>query len=98
GLMQVALEMRGYRVLTAADAEAALVLSSQHPDRLDLLITDLSLPGVSGSALAREVGQSRPGVPVLYISGCLEETPPGAGGKVAYLPKPFTPRQLLEVV
>jgi DNA-binding response OmpR family regulator len=99
-LLRVLLEMHGHRILTADDAEEALrVIGPDEP--LDLVITDLKLPGISGNDLVRQLLPGRPGLHVLYISG----SPGGAtgltappGGKMRYLPKPFAPRDLLGAV
>jgi DNA-binding response OmpR family regulator len=100
-ILQTALEMNGYRVLMAGDAEEAISLSSQYSGPLDLLITDMLLPGVKGSDLVRHILPQRPGLNVLYISGYLGADATlvsGPTGKMKYLPKPFTPAELLDVV
>lgn len=63
----------GYSVLPASSAEAALRQLGQHPGRLDLLLTDIVLPGMDGLRLAREARAKRPGLKVLYMSGYSEE-------------------------
>jgi two-component system, NtrC family, sensor kinase len=57
-----------YRVLEAADGEAALALVHQ-PDRIDLLLTDVVMPGMNGRALGDAARQHRPGLKILYMTG-----------------------------
>ncbi|WP_396207754.1 ATP-binding protein [Gemmatimonas sp.] len=92
-----ALERRGYRVLAAADGEAALALSRAFAGRIDLLVTDVVMPGMNGRELADRLTQARPGLPVLYVSGYTEDTELVfglAGESRSLLPKPFTSLEL----
>jgi PAS domain S-box-containing protein len=94
-LARTALESAGYSVHEAASGEDALaylpVLAS-----LDLLVTDLTMPGMTGRELAKLVRAERPGAGVVFISGYhsdigrLEAIP-----AAIFLPKPFTPADLL---
>jgi CheY-like chemotaxis protein len=89
-LMRHYLEDLGYGVLDAASAGEAAELSNSLKDRLDLLVTDVVLPDASGRELADRLHESRPWLPVLYISDYFEE--PAADGSLtgaAFLPKPF---------
>lgn len=99
-IVSMALEMRGLCVLAAGDGEEALRQSAGHAGRIDLVITDVQLPGISGAEMVRRLLADRPGVHVLYISGGHNEKSLDGGtiGKTAFLPKPFTPRELLERV
>jgi PAS domain S-box-containing protein len=86
------LEGRGYRVLAAGNAEDALVLAGQHAGDIRLLITDVIMPGKSGSQLAAEMGKQRPGMRVLYISGYTDDAIVNHGVLEAgteFLQKPF---------
>jgi CheY-like chemotaxis protein len=90
-LMSEFLQRLGYAVLDAGSAAEAVELSGQLNHRLDLLICDLVLPDSTGRELAECLLESRPGLPVLYISGhpaqVAHDTPqPGA----QFLDKPFT--------
>jgi PAS domain S-box-containing protein len=94
------LESHGYRVLAARDAEEASTLARGHAV-VDMLVTDIVMPGASGRQLARRLLQERPGLKVLYVSGYLD----GSAGAEAvlepganFLQKPFTPDALLRRV
>ena len=87
------LERRGYAVLVAAGGSEARAIADQHPGPIQLLLTDVVMPGISGPEVARLVTQSRPETKVLYLSGYTDETivrhgvlEPG----VAFLQKSFT--------
>lgn len=68
-LTRTILTQLGYRVLEASSGAEALVLSKAHPRSIDLLLTDVIMPGMNGRRLAQELLQSRPNTRVLYISG-----------------------------
>jgi PAS domain S-box-containing protein len=90
------LELQGYTVLVAADADEALRLFEEH-DSIDVLLTDVVMPGASGPELTRELIARKPALTVIYMSGYTEEAivhhgvlAPG----VAFLHKPFTSETL----
>jgi two-component system cell cycle sensor histidine kinase/response regulator CckA len=94
-LAERALTRAGYRVAAAADAEEALALLSAETPAL--LLSDVSLPGQDGLALARDARAARPGLPVLLMSGYAEAalgTDLSAEG-LGFLGKPFTPSELV---
>jgi CheY-like chemotaxis protein len=90
-LVTNALRRAGYRVLIAEDANSAMtLLREQGP--VDLLLTDVIMPGRNGRELAREAQAHQPGLPVLFMSGYADRTfgPDGPGGMgEAFLQKPF---------
>lgn len=90
----------GFAVLAAPDPESALALLAAHIGPLDLLLTDLVMPGMSGRELTVRVRTVRPLVRVLFISGSIpdESSPSGHADEPNFLPKPFTPAQLTESV
>jgi hypothetical protein len=90
----------GYAVLDAGSAAEAAELSDGLHDRLDLLLADVALPGSSGNGLADSLKESRPGLPVLHISGYPEQAAlDGAAQSGAeFLAKPFTLTALAERV
>ncbi len=91
----------GYRVLEAGDAAAALRIARAEGQPLDLLVTDIVMPGMSGPALAERLVAKWPDLKVLYITGYAEEAIerqgalPAGGG---LLEKPFTAQQLADSV
>jgi PAS domain S-box-containing protein len=97
-LLRRSLERHGYAVIAARSGTEALRLLRQHPGGVDLLVTDMVLPQMDGSTLARHIVQEHPGTPVLFITGYSGEALPGLpvlavqGG---LLQKPFSPTQLL---
>ncbi len=100
-IVRTVLEMNAYEVWTVGDGDAALQLSRQHSGNIDLVITDMNLPGMTGAALVRQLLVGRPSMHVLYISGYLGGEAPlvgGTGGTMKFLSKPFTPKNLLASV
>ena len=98
-LILTALESNGYRVLVAGDGVEALKLLSSHTAPLDLLITDLAMPGMNGLELARKVVDRLPAIEVLYISGYAEDVrQSGAIEESRFLQKPFAPNVLVRKV
>jgi two-component system cell cycle sensor histidine kinase/response regulator CckA len=95
----MALERAGHELLLAAGGHEALELLSTNP-RIDLLVTDLVMPGMNGKELAEHVRSRYPGLPVLYISGFADEVlgSPLAPGTVDILEKPFAPSALTQRV
>jgi hypothetical protein len=95
------LEVHGYTVLAAASADEALVLLAAHPGAIDLLMTDVVMPGRYGPQLSNEVARTRPHIKVLFTSGydraALEEHGLlGAGDHL--LAKPASTPELLHQV
>jgi two-component system, cell cycle sensor histidine kinase and response regulator CckA len=68
-MIQEILEHLGYTVLAAASGEAALELARRHAGPLDLLLTDVVMPGMNGRELADRLGVLRPGIRALFMSG-----------------------------
>ncbi|WP_437786529.1 ATP-binding protein [Sorangium sp. So ce1097] len=95
------LERRGYGVISAASAEEALdALAHEAVDEMDLLLTDLVMPGMNGRELAERALAMHPRARVLYMSGYAEDVLAGAerDGELTMLQKPFTPDALAQRV
>jgi PAS domain S-box-containing protein len=93
-MILASLESCGYRVLEAADGRAALDLASRHEGVIDLLLTDVIMPGMTGKETADRLALFRPNMKVLYISGYSGQVIAHRGvidDSVAYLQKPFSP-------
>ena len=91
------LQRQGYAVLEAADGDAALALVATHQGPLDLLVTDVVMPGLSGRDLADRLTAARPDLRVLFVSGYSGEALAHHGildPDLAYLEKPFNPDAL----
>ena len=84
----------GYTVLSAADGAEALSLEANHAGRIDLLLTDMVMPGMGGGELSRRMLERQPALKVLLMSGYSEELVAAEHGEVPFLPKPFTPEEL----
>ena len=91
-LVVTELTRRGFTVLEADDGLSALAIFRQEKDRIDVLVTDVVMPRMNGAELAKQAGQIRPGLKILFISGHPERA--GAGldptGVTNLLMKPFT--------
>jgi CheY-like chemotaxis protein len=95
------LESNGYTVLRAGDGPSALELLRRHTGGIDLLLTDVVMPGMSGPEVAGAVAAMRPGTQVLYMSGYTDSAIDHHGvleHGIAYLAKPFTADELARTV
>ena len=100
-LVREILEQAGYSVIAAVDGREALELSKAHAGGIDLVVTDVVMPGMSGRDLAERLWLSRPEAKVLYISGYtdLDVFDPGVlDPGSAFLQKPFTAAELAQRV
>ena len=95
------LTLDGYVILEAGSADQALVLTEHGDAAIDLLLTDVLMPGMSGIELAQKLRERFPGLPTVFMSGYATELlakqglRPDAGGFVA---KPFSTEALREAV
>jgi len=89
-------EELGYNILPAGSAEEALSLIESYSGTIDLLLTDVLLPGMSGSELAAKLLSAHPNLKIMYISGYPDHTLEihGVSGSDEMLQKPFTIKSL----
>jgi PAS domain S-box-containing protein len=91
----------GYRVFESSSPTDAIALCAEHSRKLDLVLTDVVMPEMSGMDLVIRLHESRPGLPVLYMSGYPQDVIAHQGlvnGDVHLLEKPFTRNALLRAV
>lgn len=94
-----ALANKGYQVIEANSGENALEVLASHEGQLDLMVTDVIMPGIDGPELAREVLKDRPQLPIIFVSGFTEDRfKQEFGDNAFFLPKPFTLQQLAETI
>ncbi|MBI4951581.1 MAG: PAS domain S-box protein [Myxococcales bacterium] len=95
------LDKAGYEVLLAANGEEALRVSAAHGGELQLLLTDVVMPKMSGSALARALAATRPTLKVIFMSGYTDDAMVHHGvldAEAHFLAKPFTANELARKV
>jgi PAS domain S-box-containing protein len=95
------LERLGYNVVTETSSREAFALFIRQPDRFDLVITDMTMPGMTGERLAKELRRIRPDISIILCSGFshhLNEEEAKAIGICAFLMKPFVLQELAETV
>ena len=90
----------GFQVLEAGDGREALTLAGQH-DGIDVVLTDLAMPEIGGRELARHLAQTRPGLPIIFMSGYTDDDLARRGLLEAghpFLEKPFSPSDLAKKI
>jgi two-component system cell cycle sensor histidine kinase/response regulator CckA len=92
------LTRRGHTVLTAGGPDEAIDVCRHYPGRIDLLLTDVRMPGGSGTDLADQAVRLRPDLAVLYMSGLYDTADAKPGSPRNVVAKPFTPTSLTEAV
>jgi two-component system, cell cycle sensor histidine kinase and response regulator CckA len=95
------LEMRGYKVLAAGNGADALSIASVPDSKIDLVVTDVVMPGMNGRQFVEAFHDHRPGVRVVYMSGYTDDDIIRRGlleSSVAFLQKPFTAKTLARQV
>lgn len=92
------LNTQGVVVLCASDGQEALELSRHYAGTIDLVITDVDMPRLTGLELWRHLVQERPGVKGIVMSGAADNDPVHGASSVPFLPKPFDTETLLSTV
>ena len=96
-LVRDTLAAKGYQVVPAENGEAGIAAAARHEGRIDLVITDVVMPGMGGRELVKQLAQLRPETKVLYLSGYTEDAIISEGTierGAAFLQKPFTLQNL----
>jgi CheY-like chemotaxis protein len=91
-LVKQVLEEKGYTVLAAASGGEALRLAMARPGGVDLLVTDIVMPGMTGRQLRDRLVQEQPGLPTVFMSGFTDRAQAGDGewpADAVFLQKPF---------
>lgn len=100
-LLQMALRRSGYTVLAAESAREALEIVRGHTGAIDLLITDVVMPDMSGPELVRELSAIRPDTRTLFMSGYMHDALGGHDVLLShanFIQKPFSPRVIAQKV
>ncbi len=101
GFATAVLRSAGYEVLEAASGDEALSLADRHGGRIQLLLTDVVLPGMNGRELSEQFRRRHPDARMLFTSGYADDVIARRGvlqGSIAFLPKPYSSEQLLAKV
>jgi PAS domain S-box-containing protein len=98
-LVSAVLQSNGYDVLEAANGSTALAVYEKNAHKIDMVVTDVVMPQMTGFELGRVLGEQSPGLKILYMSGYRDNATGGGGDAPrAFLHKPFTPDVLLSKV
>jgi two-component system, cell cycle sensor histidine kinase and response regulator CckA len=93
--------LRAYRILQASNGQQAIDLAARHNGRIDLLVTDVVMPGMGGVELAAELRKRDPDLRVLYLSGYidrLELLSSSLNHRTRFMAKPFVPARLIQML
>ncbi len=96
-LVRDTLSAKGYQVIDAENGEAGLATAGGHSGKIDLVITDVVMPGMGGREMVKQLVETRPRMKVLYLSGYTEDAIMSDGSieqGTAFLQKPFTLQSL----
>ena len=89
-LLAFGLRNEGFSVLTADSGRDAILQWRSHPGEIDVLISDVRMPGMDGPTLAAQLVAEAPGMPVLLISGFTDSAQQDKCNGFELLPKPFS--------
>jgi two-component system, cell cycle sensor histidine kinase and response regulator CckA len=95
-LVRDTLAGKGYQVVVAENGESGLAVAAKHQGAIDLVITDVVMPGMGGREMVKQLKQTHPKTKVLFLSGYTEDSivTEGAADGAAFLQKPFTLQNL----
>jgi two-component system, cell cycle sensor histidine kinase and response regulator CckA len=93
-LGQTILRQAGYTVVTAGTSETLRALVAEHPGKIDLLLTDVVMPNISGPELVRIARERWPKLRVLFMSGYADDELQDLDRDAGFIQKPFTPAEL----
>jgi two-component system, cell cycle sensor histidine kinase and response regulator CckA len=92
------LKAAGHTILAADDGQSALQACRSHSGTIDLLLTEMDLPGANGVELCKTLSAERPGIKVLIMSGDLRAREQVMMSGFPFIQKPFSPAALLESI
>ena len=96
----VTLRNHGYRTLEAHDGDSGFTVFLRHKDDIDVILTDIVMPAVTGPEMIEKIAKVEPSVKIVFMTGTPDhpDLPRLAGKRYELLVKPFTPDQLATVV
>ncbi len=100
-LGEIFLGQGGYNVTVVSDGQKALHTFAASPEHFDLVVTDQTMPNLTGETLTHELLKIRPDIPIILCSGHSNVVSPGnskTSGIMGFLHKPFTPNEMRRVV
>jgi two-component system, cell cycle sensor histidine kinase and response regulator CckA len=92
------LQAKDFEVISASSGEEALDLWNEHGAEIDLVITDIVMPGIDGKTLADRLRANRRDLPIIFISGYVPEEIAEETLDGAFFKKPFSPLDLLNTM
>jgi len=90
------LQSKDFKILTAGSGEEALNIWAESREEIELLVTDIVMPGMNGKALAEKLSEQKPSLKVVFMSGYLPEEIAEETLDGVFFKKPFHPHELLE--
>lgn len=96
--LEIYLRSKNFKVLTAGNAQEALAVCEQSPLQIDLLLTDVVMPGLNGKMLADKLRATMPNLKVIFMSGYLPHEVAEETLEETFFKKPFHPVELLEAI
>ncbi|MGH9523389.1 MAG: response regulator, partial [Terriglobales bacterium] len=93
-----ALRLQGYSVLEASDGEEGISVFERCEAKVDLIVSDIVMPQLGGLDMVNRIRKTRPDIKVLFMSGYSDRIDEVTNGNLAFVPKPFTPDQLLKAI